>query len=51
METNQELEIVADGQWLTPQARLEAAKAIAAGQVPPAAIQTERSDDEVVIET
>jgi hypothetical protein len=51
METNEadDLEVVADGAWLTLQARAEAAKAIAAGQLPPPAIQTARSDEVIEI--
>lgn len=52
MEANEaDLECVADGAWLTPQARAEAAKAIAAGHAPPPAIQTTRSDKEIEIIT
>ena len=53
METNEadELEIVADGAWMTPQARAEAAKAVAAGQPPPPTIQTEFSQSDVSIRT
>jgi hypothetical protein len=48
---HEELEAVPDDLWLTPQGRAEAAKASAARRLPPPAIQTTRSDDEIAIET